>query len=185
MLRFSSWNPFPVSSSAVTWSRSTRCGRVLCLKQKTHKNTACKFVKMPRKRASWGKNRKSEKTTKSQSKNIHLTKDFPDFCASKQPYHTVESLQHLSQAKLSWWHLQKPFQGRLLGRLYWETFFESKFSLCNQNFAKLLDGLDNSVAANTDQNQGCGVGSPVIRLRLRAIAIIWLRLRTDSDLQLY
>jgi len=31
--------------------------------------------------------------------------------------------------------------------------------------------------------QGCGVGSPIIRLQLRAIAII--RLRTDSDLQLY
>jgi len=42
-------------------------------------------------------------------------------------------------------------------------------------------------------NQGCGVGSPVIRLRLLAISIIRLRLqlrlrlrlRTDSDLQLY
>ena len=38
-------------------------------------------------------------------------------------------------------------------------------------------------------NQGCGVGSPVIRLRLLAISIIrlrlQLRLRTDSDLQLY
>jgi len=37
--------------------------------------------------------------------------------------------------------------------------------------------------------QGCGVGSPVIRLRLLAISIIRLqlrlRLRTDSDLQLY
>ena len=37
--------------------------------------------------------------------------------------------------------------------------------------------------------QGCGVGSPVIRLRLRAISIIrlrlQLRLRADSDLQLY
>ena len=32
-------------------------------------------------------------------------------------------------------------------------------------------------------NQGCGVGSPVIRLL--AISIIQLRLRTDSDLQLY
>jgi len=31
--------------------------------------------------------------------------------------------------------------------------------------------------------QGCGVGSPVIRLRLLAISIIRLRLRTD--LQLY
>ena len=37
------------------------------------------------------------------------------------------------------------------------------------------------------QNQGCGVGSPVIRLRLLEISIIrlQLRLRTDSDLQLY
>jgi len=40
-------------------------------------------------------------------------------------------------------------------------------------------------------NQGCGAGSPVIRLRLLAISIIRLRtdsdlrLRTDSNLQLY
>jgi len=40
-------------------------------------------------------------------------------------------------------------------------------------------------------SQGCGVGSPVIWLRLRAISIIRLRLqlrlrlRTDSNLQLY
>jgi len=34
-------------------------------------------------------------------------------------------------------------------------------------------------------NHGCGVGSPVIRLRLLAISIIRFRLRTDSDLQLY
>jgi len=37
--------------------------------------------------------------------------------------------------------------------------------------------------------QGCGVGSPVIRLRLLAISIIRLQLRlrlwTDSNLQLY
>ena len=35
--------------------------------------------------------------------------------------------------------------------------------------------------------QGCGVGSPVIRLRLLVISIIrlQLRLRPDSDLQLY
>jgi len=44
------------------------------------------------------------------------------------------------------------------------------------------------LSAGTD-HQGCGVGSPVIRLRLRILAIsiilLQLRLRTDSDLQLY
>ena len=48
-------------------------------------------------------------------------------------------------------------------------------------------------AAKHRADQGCGVGSPVIRLRLREISIIRLRLqlrlrlrlRTDSDLQQY
>ena len=45
--------------------------------------------------------------------------------------------------------------------------------------------------SDTGVEQGCGVRSPVIRLRLLAISIIRLRLqprlrlRTDSDLQLY
>jgi len=47
--------------------------------------------------------------------------------------------------------------------------------------------LPTSAVLNTDQ--GCGVGSPVIRLRLQSISIIRLqlrlRLRADSDLQLY
>ena len=51
----------------------------------------------------------------------------------------------------------------------------------------------NGVRIQQTDSQGCGVGSPVIRLQLRlrllAISIIrlrvQLRLRTDSDLQLY
>ena len=35
------------------------------------------------------------------------------------------------------------------------------------------------------QNQGCGVGSPVIQLRAISIIRLQLRLRADSDLQLY
>jgi len=66
-------------------------------------------------------------------------------------------------------------------------------------FHKLLCSFDNLMhfstktidQTNNSRNQGCGVGSPVIRLRLRAISIIRLRfqlrlrLRADSDLQLY
>jgi len=44
-----------------------------------------------------------------------------------------------------------------------------------------VDILKQTIAAA----QGCGVGSPVIRLRLRLLAISIVRLRTDSDLQLY
>jgi len=49
--------------------------------------------------------------------------------------------------------------------------------------------MKNNGTYSEDLDQGCGVGSPVIRLRLRAISIIrlWLQLplQTDSDLQLY
>ena len=51
---------------------------------------------------------------------------------------------------------------------------------------KTVSGLLSVQSVSTlRKTQGCGVGSPVIRLRLLAISIIRLRLRTDSDLQLY
>jgi len=61
-------------------------------------------------------------------------------------------------------------------------------TVTNNSPAQLIQNWNNSQGG---YNQGCGVGSPVIRLRLREISIIRLRLqlrlrlRTDSDLQQY
>jgi len=65
-------------------------------------------------------------------------------------------------------------------------------SVCLNNYATLSITITLQTRYNTDigihnirlpYKQGCGVGSPVILLRLRAISII--RLQPDSDLQLY
>ena len=70
---------------------------------------------------------------------------------------------------------------------YLETTADAACEILKDKFQYVSDQLE------LNSKQGCGVGSPVIRLRLRlrAIAIIRLRLqlrlrlRADSDLQLY
>jgi len=62
--------------------------------------------------------------------------------------------------------------------------------LCAITFLRdRMDDVLGPFLPQTPRNQGCGVGSPVIRLRLLASSIIrlrlQLRLRPDSDLQLY
>jgi len=76
-------------------------------------------------------------------------------------------------------------QASCLTKNFWQKHFAVKFVyLCLSVYA-FLEKQTNYKTLITTGRQGCEVGSPVIRLRLRAIAIIRLRLRTDSDLQLY